>query len=85
MTTAATRRYEELREMTADILEIDPADLTPTSRFVEDHASDSLHALELLACIERRYAIEIPQAELARMSNLQAVYDIVRTSAGWQE
>ncbi|MFH8410204.1 acyl carrier protein [Streptomyces sp. NPDC018019] len=85
MTTAATQHYEELREMAADVLEIDPAELTPTSRFVEDHDSDSLHAIELLARIERRYNIEIPQAELARMSHLQAVYDIVRVSAGWQE
>ncbi|MFH8349171.1 acyl carrier protein [Streptomyces sp. NPDC018045] len=82
MTTAATQLFEELREMTAEVLEVDPAELTPTSRFVEDHESDSLQAIELLARIERRYDIEIPQEELANMSHLQAVYDIVEKCSG---
>ncbi|GGR89263.1 acyl carrier protein [Streptomyces aureoverticillatus] len=85
MTTAATQHFEELREMAAEVLEVDPVELTPTSRFVEDHESDSLQAIELLARIEQRYKVEIPQEELANMSHLRAVYDIVKKHAGWQE
>ncbi|MGP0051422.1 MAG: acyl carrier protein [Solirubrobacteraceae bacterium] len=83
MTETTTGRYEELREIVADVLELEPDELTAEGEFVDEYSADSLRAIEILARIEKRYDIEIPQSELPKMHNLQAVYDVVAERAGW--
>lgn len=74
---------EELREMIAEVLEIEPEEITETSLFVEDHEADSLRAIEILARIEKKYKVEVPQEKLAEMLTLSAVYATLAESAGW--
>ena len=69
-----------IAELVAEILEIDQKDMSDTSQFKEDHGADSLRAIEILAALEREFQIEIDQAELAKMVNLQGIYDVVSAS-----
>jgi len=80
--TAGNSRLEELREIVAEVLEIEPEELTDDGDFVEEYDADSLRAIEILARIEKRYRVEIPQAELAQMRNLEAVYTVLSRYAG---
>jgi acyl carrier protein len=82
-TDTRTTQLEELREIVAEVLELEPEELTDTAGFVEEYEADSLRAIEVLARIEKRYGIEIPQEELAEMRNLEAVYNIVARYAHW--
>jgi len=66
-----------IQEIVSEILEIDPTELSDTSLFKEDHGADSLRAIEILAGLERAFKVEIDQAELSRMVNLQGIYDAV--------
>jgi acyl carrier protein len=85
MTTAIDQtKMDELAEIAVEVLEIEDDEITPTSMFVEDHDADSLRAIEILARIEKKYKVDIPQAELPNMVNLQAVYEVVARYAGWQ-
>ena len=85
MTTAIDQtKMDELAEIAVEVLEIEDDEITPTSMFVEDHDADSLRAIEILARIEKKYKVDIPQAELPNMVNLQAVYQVVAQYAGWQ-
>jgi acyl carrier protein len=68
---------DELRQIVADVLELEPEELTDTGDFVEDYEADSLRAIEVLARVEKRYGIDVPQSELPEMRTLQAVRDIV--------
>jgi acyl carrier protein len=68
---------QRIKKLVAEILEIDEEQMTPTSLFKEDHDADSLRAIEILAVLEREFRIEVDQAELARMVNLQGIYDVV--------
>jgi acyl carrier protein len=70
-------KLNELREMIAGVLEIEPAELTDTGDFVEEYDADSLLAIEILARIEKKWHIDIPQSELAEMRNLLATRDVV--------
>jgi acyl carrier protein len=74
-------RLAELREIVAEVLEIEPEELTDDGDFVEEYEADSLRAIEILARIEKKYRVEIPQAELAEMRNLAAVGDVVNRYA----
>lgn len=76
---------EELRELVAEVLEIEPEELTDTGDFQEEYEADSLRAIEMLARIEKRYKIEIPQKELANMQNLKSVHAVTATYAGWSQ
>jgi acyl carrier protein len=71
----------EIEEIVMDILEIEPEELTQTSHFKDDHHADSLLAIEILALLERTFHITIPQAELARMINMEGVHAVVAEAA----
>ena len=72
---------DQLRELIADVLEIEPEEITDTSLFAEEHGADSLRAIEILARIEKTFDVEIPQDELSRMVNLESVRAIVQAHA----
>jgi acyl carrier protein len=74
MTTQDTQ-LEDLRELVAEVLEIEPDELTDTGDFIEDYEADSLRAIEILARIDKQYKVEIPQAELPLLRNLKAVHE----------
>jgi acyl carrier protein len=81
--TTTEEREQRIKEIVCEILEIDPDEVTETSRFKEDHDADSLRAIEILALLEREFGIEIPQAELARMETMRGVRAVVADHAGW--
>ena len=68
---------QKINEMVAEILEIDIDQMTEPSLFKEDHDADSLRAIEILACLEKEFVLEIPQKELAKMVNLSGNYNVV--------
>jgi acyl carrier protein len=71
----------QIKEIVSEILEIDPAEMTDTSLFKEDHDADSLGAIEILSSLERTFGVEIDQAELTRMVNLEGVIAVVSEAA----
>ncbi|WP_371618369.1 acyl carrier protein [Streptomyces sp. NBC_00454] len=83
ITEVENARLETLREIVADILEIDTAELTDTGLFVEEYEADSLRAIEILSRIDKEFDVEVPQEELPRMDNLQNVYNVVKEYAKW--
>ncbi|MFE9655871.1 MULTISPECIES: acyl carrier protein [unclassified Micromonospora] len=78
-------RYEQLREIIAEVLEIETDELTDTGDFAEEYQADSLRAIEILARIDKEFKVEIPQSELPELRNLKATYDAVARHAGWQD
>lgn len=81
--TTAEQHLEELRELVAEVLEVDTDELTDDGDFQQEYEADSLRAIEMLARIEKKYGIEIPQQQLASMQNLKSVYEITANHAGW--
>ncbi|HKT00933.1 MAG TPA: acyl carrier protein [Rugosimonospora sp.] len=81
----AGKRFEELREIVAEVLELEPEELSDGGDFVEEYEADSLRAIEILARIEKTYKVDIPQSELAEMRNLKAVYEVVARYAQWAQ
>ncbi|WP_018218323.1 acyl carrier protein [Salinispora vitiensis] len=83
MTQVTNPQLAELREIAAEVLEVEPEELTETGLFGEEYDADSLRAIELLARIEKRFKVDIPQTELPNMIHLRATYDVVAKYAGW--
>lgn len=75
-----TEDREKIKEIVCDILELEEDEVTDTSLFREDHDADSLRAIEILASLEKEFKVVIDQSELARMVNLQGVYEVIADS-----
>lgn len=82
-TVMKQEQLDEIREIVAEVLEVEPEEITETSNFANDHEADSLRAIEILARLEKKYKVEIPQSDLPKMENLTAVYEILAERAGW--
>ncbi|MER0247184.1 acyl carrier protein [Streptomyces sp. 796.1] len=83
MTTQAEVNRDELRELVADALDVEPESLTDDARFIEDLEVDSLVALEMSVILERRYEVKIDEKEITEIKRLPDVYDLlVRKLAG---
>lgn len=72
----------ELRALIAGIVEIDPGKITSEASFVEDLGMDSMMALEILASVEKKYALKIPEDNLAKISSLKQVVELVKELVG---
>jgi acyl carrier protein len=72
---------EKIKEIVCAVLEIDAEAITGVSLFKEDHGADSLRAIEILAMLEKTFGVDIDQAELSRMVNLDGVYQVVAEAA----
>ena len=51
---------EKIREITADRLGVEEADVAPESSFREDLEADSLDLVELIMELEEQFGMEIP-------------------------
>ncbi|MDG4830680.1 phosphopantetheine-binding protein [Solwaraspora sp. WMMD1047] len=72
-----TSLRDDIREAVAEILEIEPDEITWTSSFQHDHEADSLQRIELLTALERRFGITIDESLLPTMTDLSSTYAVV--------
>jgi acyl carrier protein len=66
---------EELRALISEIAEVDKV---PDDAHFKDLGIDSMMGVEIVAAIERKYQIKIPDAELPEVSTLSKSFDLVR-------
>ncbi len=59
--------FKELQALAAEILGIETADVQMDKSFQRDLAADSLDLVELIAAIEDKYDVELPEEELEKM------------------
>ena len=52
--------------------------ITPEAKFVEDLGMDSMMALEILASIEKKYKLKIPEEYLGKVSDLANLIEITK-------
>jgi len=72
----------KIAEIVAEILELEPEELEADKDFEEAYEADSLRKIEILAKLEKAFNIVIPQTELARITTLNSVYEIVGERMG---
>ena len=59
-------------------MEIEPDRVTLEADFVEDLGMDSMQALEIMAAIEKKYSMQIPEDYLGKVVNLSNLLEIAR-------
>ena len=69
---------EKIKEMVAEQLNVDAADITEETAFKEDLGADSLDLFELVSNLEDEYEIEIPSEELEKITTVGAVVEFLK-------
>ena len=67
----------DVRALVAEVLETEPSEVKPDAHFVKDLGMDSMMALEILASIEKKYRIVIPEEALAKFTDLNKTVVVV--------
>ena len=58
--------FEKLKQIVAEILSVDPRELTEETNFIDDLCADSLDLYQVIQEIEETFEIAIPEAEKIR-------------------
>jgi acyl carrier protein len=75
---------QSIRQIVAEELELDLAELTDSADFVEEYDADSLSLITVVARIEKEVGIVVPRDRFTEMSTLDDVFAVVaeHTAAG---
>ena len=66
-----------IREVAAEVLSVDPEQVTEAARFKEDLDADSLDLVELVMGLEERFDIEVPEEDLEGVTTVGQAVDLV--------
>jgi acyl carrier protein len=61
---------EEVKRLIAELTEREVNEITDTALFVDDLGVDSLMAIEVMVALDKRYKIDIPEAEFNKIKNV---------------
>ncbi|MBU1998497.1 MAG: acyl carrier protein [Candidatus Omnitrophota bacterium] len=68
---------KEVKRMVAEITELTETKLKDEAKFVDDLGVDSMMALEIVASIEKKYKVTIPETEIPKMRSLNDIYALL--------
>ena len=69
---------EEVKKIVSKITEIPESELKDDADFTKDLGIDSMMALEMVAAIEKKYKVAIPEEEIPNITSLNSIYDILK-------
>jgi acyl carrier protein len=77
-----TKALESIREVAAEVLSVDPDQVTEAARFKEDLDADSLDLVELVMGLEERFDIQVPEEDLEGVTTVGQAVDLVLAKVG---
>lgn len=69
---------DKMKEIIAEQLSVDAAEVELTSNFKEDLGADSLDLFELVMALEEEYDVEIPAEELENIATVEDVIEYLK-------
>ena len=66
-----------IKDVAAEVLSVEPDQVTETARFKEDLDADSLDLVELVMGLEERFDIEVPEDDLEGVTTVGQAVDLV--------
>lgn len=67
----------EIKDLLADVLDIDPDDIDQDTSPDTVEAWDSLAHIRLISAIEEKYSLSLPPEEQVEMLNFELIEDVV--------
>ena len=70
--------FEKLQQIIAEVLNIDPEEITMNTPFVDDLGADSLDVFQIIMGIEEEFDIEIDNDEAEKIVTVQDAVDQIK-------
>ena len=70
---------KDIRDIVAEVLEKKPDEIPLEAKLFEDLGADSMMALEILAALEKKYKVIVPEESLPQMTTLKKIIDLAES------
>ncbi|MDD7078127.1 MAG: acyl carrier protein [Lachnospiraceae bacterium] len=74
--------FEKLQNIIAEVLNVDPDEITPDTTFVDDLGADSLDVFQIIMGIEEEFDIEIPNEKAEKIVSVGDAAEAIRNAIG---
>ena len=74
--------FEKLRQVIAQVLNVDPKEITPETTFMEDLGADSLDIFQIVMGIEEEFDIEISAEDTEHITTVEEAVHLIQNSVG---
>ena len=71
---------DKLKEVIADVLSVDPNEITLDTTFTEDLGADSLDVFQIIMGIEEAFEIEIPADKAEQITTIGEAVALIKNS-----
>ena len=72
--------FEKLKKIIADVLNVDPSEITMETTFVDDLGADSLDVFQIIMGIEEVFDIEVPAEEAEKITNVEEAVAMIKSA-----
>ena len=72
---------DRVKEIIAKELEVEPKQLTPEAKFIEDLGADSLDIVELVMALEEEFGIDIPDEDADKLKTVGDAMNYLKSHA----
>jgi acyl carrier protein len=73
---------ERVKEIVVEQLGVNPEQISPEAKFVEDLGADSLDTVELVMALEKEFDFEIPDEDAEKLQNIKDAIEYIEKNAG---
>jgi acyl carrier protein len=73
---------DEVKRLIAEVTEREPEEITDTALFADELGVDSLMAMEVMVAVDKKYKINIPEDEFAKIKNVNDTVEVVQRHMG---
>ncbi len=70
--------FEKLKKVVAEVLNVDPDEITMETTFVDDLGADSLDVFQIIMGIEEEFDIEIPAEKAEKISTVEEAVELIK-------
>ena len=70
--------FEKLKKVIADVLNVDPDEITMDTTFVDDLGADSLDVFQIILGIEEEF--EIPAEKAEKISTVEEAVELIKAA-----
>ncbi len=72
--------FEKLKKVIAEVLNVDPDEITLDSTFIDDLGADSLDVFQIIMGIEEEFDIEIPAEKAEKISTVEEAVEMIKSA-----
>lgn len=77
--------FNKLKAIIADVLNLDPDEITEDMRFVEDLGADSLDLFQVVMGLEGEFDIKVPMERVENIKTVGEALEMLRREVGISE